>query len=117
MVVHPTRQMVEAMFACVTSELTAPGVQFGSGNIAEPEPRAWHELGADLIGVVVAGFVVGVVEGGGAAVKVVEDGRHDVGVGKVEAVEALFPEFTPCGPLRSAGVIRTSSTRLSHPRS
>ena len=41
--VHPGRQIVERMLACVTAGLTAPGVQRGSGRAYAPDPIAWQE--------------------------------------------------------------------------
>jgi hypothetical protein len=41
--VHPERQIVEPIVACVTAGFTVPGVQRGSGREYSPTPTAWHE--------------------------------------------------------------------------
>ncbi|MDA8102998.1 MAG: hypothetical protein M0Z34_08550 [Nitrospiraceae bacterium] len=99
--------------AWVTSELTAPGVHFGSGRIVEPDPRVRHGLEPDLIGtVVVVTRMVGMVEEGGAAVAAVDGDPADVGPAALDTAGAPLPEFAPGTWPNSVG---TSSRTKSRP--
>ncbi|HEY3760065.1 MAG TPA: hypothetical protein VGL37_09905 [Solirubrobacteraceae bacterium] len=41
--VHPLRQIVRPILACVTCGFNVPGVQRGSGREYSPEPIVWHD--------------------------------------------------------------------------
>jgi hypothetical protein len=41
--VHPLRQIVRPIVACVTCGFNVPGVHRGSGREYSPEPIAWHD--------------------------------------------------------------------------